>query len=1089
MHLSSFSISSPSSSSSYKPRSGFRSLATAVATAILAASSPSLTAAGDCTHGDSRCAGQYQVINTNSTASGMMMGLINQYTVFILDKTEGNRHLRPDGRPYWGSFLDLTTNQVVPADTNTNAFCAGGTTLGNGSWIVAGGNQPIDQGGAPTQIMTASGVYKDLDGRKAIRIIEPNNYYANDSNLAWFDNYQANNATPITGTGLQMQSWRWYPGVEPYWDGSAVLIGGANNGGYINRNLPNTDPAFEYPPGQTGSLENNAFFYGGANPTYEFFPSKGTLQVVQFMNKTSGLNMYPHTFLMPDGRIFMQANFSTTLWDPILNQEEALPDMPGKIIRVYPASGATAMLPLTPDNNYTPTILFCGGIFLEDQAWGDYTAPRTPVLNIDASDDCSSITPVDSSGNINQNAQYVQEERMPQGRTMGQFVHLADGTMVVLNGAAKGTAGYANVSWNIVNAGTANEVRTEGLAQNPTYQPLIYDPKKPLGKRLSNKGLGYSDHERLYHSSAILVPDGSVVISGSNPHQDVALTMPQGLSPQAFNTKYVIEKWYPPYYFQTRPQPSGLPTYIPYGGKPFTIKIGADYMGQYSNWRAAATKFRVIRTGFSTHAMNMGQRSIVLQSSYTVNGDGSVTYQMSPMPQNPNLFAPGPAQLFVDVDGIPSYGQLVQVGWPNANFAQAVPYIFPNNTALSALPQSVNNSMYNEIPPEAKGDGGVSIGKIVIIAAIAVVAIVVVLLGFFCWRRRRASKQSMLGGGPGGKRAKMPTGYAPTPGGAWQPSKAGAGGLGMGLGAAGGAGEYSRVDTPTHTFGASGGNFRGSVGTFDTFQMKDVSGSGSTPVGLMGGGPPSESREALGAYFDYPGQGQGGRAPGAISPIPMKSPLGRYDEGAASPAFSTRELPIDGARSTTPGMASMGSKGPPSGMLSPYGYQPYDDGYQQPDAYGGGKPQQAYAQPPQQQQTPQQQYSSPQPQQYQPQAQQQYQQPPQQQQQYQQPQYQQPQQQQQQQQASRGFGAISPSLSHVTAVGAGGGAVAGGMYAQNLRANVPAQGGLPVQGTDSFYHSSTDGYASSNNTHEQAFYDASQHQSNSLYGHGGHGGR
>ena len=30
-------------------------------------------------------------------------------------------------------------------------------------------------------------------------------------------------------------------------------------------------------------------------------------------------------------------------------------------VRVYPASGGTAMLPLTPDNNYTATILFCGG--------------------------------------------------------------------------------------------------------------------------------------------------------------------------------------------------------------------------------------------------------------------------------------------------------------------------------------------------------------------------------------------------------------------------------------------------------------------------------------------------------------------------------------------------------------------------------------------------------------------------------------------------------------------------------------------------------------------------------------------------------
>lgn len=90
------------------------------------------------------------------------------------------------------------------------------------------------------------------------------------------------------------------------------------------------------------------------------------------MVNTSGLNLYPHMFLMPSGKIFMQANYSSTLWDHEKNTEEALPDMPEQIVRVYPASGATAMLPLTPENNYTPTILFCGGTYLSEEDWGGY---------------------------------------------------------------------------------------------------------------------------------------------------------------------------------------------------------------------------------------------------------------------------------------------------------------------------------------------------------------------------------------------------------------------------------------------------------------------------------------------------------------------------------------------------------------------------------------------------------------------------------------------------------------------------------------------------------------------------------------------
>lgn len=30
------------------------------------------------------------------------------------------------------------------------------------------------------------------------------------------------------------------------------------------------------------------------------------------------------------------------------------------------------MLPLTPANNYTPTIIFCGGTYLSEADWGGY---------------------------------------------------------------------------------------------------------------------------------------------------------------------------------------------------------------------------------------------------------------------------------------------------------------------------------------------------------------------------------------------------------------------------------------------------------------------------------------------------------------------------------------------------------------------------------------------------------------------------------------------------------------------------------------------------------------------------------------------
>ena len=91
---------------------------------------------------------------------------------------------------------------------------------------------------------------------------------------------------------------RWYPGAEALANGSVVLIGGFTSGGYINRNYPNIDPAYE----------GNA-----SEPTYELYPpSSQTPQVMNFMVKTSGLNSYALTYLMPSGKMFVQANYSTS---------------------------------------------------------------------------------------------------------------------------------------------------------------------------------------------------------------------------------------------------------------------------------------------------------------------------------------------------------------------------------------------------------------------------------------------------------------------------------------------------------------------------------------------------------------------------------------------------------------------------------------------------------------------------------------------------------------------------------------------------------------------------------------------------------
>jgi hypothetical protein len=163
--------------------------------------------------------------------------------------------------------------------------------LPNASYAVFGGNGAIGPGGdnsSPGSTSSYDPTYHDFDGRRAIRVITPCDGDIGSAPCSWFD----------APNSLMMAKARWYPGAEPLANGTVVLIGGFTSGGYINRNTPNTDPAYEG---------------GAAEPTFEFYPpGSQPPQVMNFMVKTSGLNSYALTYLMPSGKMFVQANYSTS---------------------------------------------------------------------------------------------------------------------------------------------------------------------------------------------------------------------------------------------------------------------------------------------------------------------------------------------------------------------------------------------------------------------------------------------------------------------------------------------------------------------------------------------------------------------------------------------------------------------------------------------------------------------------------------------------------------------------------------------------------------------------------------------------------
>jgi hypothetical protein len=405
----------------------------------------------------------------------------------------------------------------------------------------------------------------------------------------------------------------------------------------------------------------------------------------------------------------------------------SLPDMPGNVVRVYPASGAVAMLPLTPANNYEPTIMFCGGSNMPDEAWGDYSFPNINTWDYPASQDCQRITPEPQDGSA---AQYVQDDDMLEGRTMGQFIILPNGKLLVVNGGLNGTAGYSQMtgqtpSFDLMPFG-------ESLASGPVGTPAIYDPDAIPGSRWSNQGLQTSNIARLYHSSAMLLPDASVLIAGSNPNIDVNLTT-------IFPTTYQAEIFYPSYFSaSTRPQPTGMPSTISYGGDPFDLTVPPSSYSGSSNDAANNTKVVLLRGGFTTHAMNMGQRYLQLNNTYTVQDDGTIILHVAQAPPNPFILQPGPAFLYVVIDGIPSNGSYVIVG--NGQIGQqptSAASVLPDNV-LSDGSAAGSGSSAGHTDSANSNSSGVSTGAIIggAVGGAALLAIIATGVIFFLRKKR-----------------------------------------------------------------------------------------------------------------------------------------------------------------------------------------------------------------------------------------------------------------------------------------------------------------------------------------------------------------
>jgi hypothetical protein len=165
----------------------------------------------------------------------------------------------------------------------------------------------------------------------------------------------------------------------------------------------------------------------------------------------------------------------------------------------------------------------------------------------------------------------------------------------------------------------------------------LWDPASPgTWKKLSSM-----THNRLYHSTALLLPDARVLSVGSGQPAASGLT-----------DDFTAEIFSPPYLFNpdgtpaTRPVITSAPANVAYNS---TISVKTTSA-------ASIAKVTLIRLSAVTHSFNQNQRMNVL--SFT-RGSGAITVTA---PLNANLAPPGHYMLFiVNTSGVPSTAKIVKL--------------------------------------------------------------------------------------------------------------------------------------------------------------------------------------------------------------------------------------------------------------------------------------------------------------------------------------------------------------------------------------------------------------------------------------------
>ncbi|HJR19152.1 MAG TPA: galactose oxidase-like domain-containing protein [Actinomycetota bacterium] len=408
---------------------------------------------------------------------------------------------------------------------------------------------------------------------------------------------------PKTGTFTKtapMKYGRWYPTLVTLPNGDAWVASG------VTKLVKNTQAS------QVRRTE-----------TFSLKTMKWTENYTSMASENS-LPLYARVHLMPNGKIFYNGvgqmnGFGPTGWavDEALwalaqfyNIETKQWEMVGPTAFGIRGGAFSTLLPLKPPYD-KGTLLIGGGTLLP-----------TPAIPL-ALPIVERVT-VDKAGNVTNE----RAANLNNARWFTSTVLLPDGKVAAFSGA------------------NLDEVLLPGL-MSAVREAEMYDPATDTWTPI-----GSGARDRTYHNSAILLPDGRVLVGGHSPipafnhkHMDLPAPLANNHKDPSF------EIYSPPYLFRgERPQIAYSPAGVAYD-KSFTVNMGSA---------EAIESVSLIRLPAQTHTMASDMRSVEL--AFTQIGD-TLTVKAPP---DGVTAPPGPYYLFVNKKSakgpIPSVAAITMVG-------------------------------------------------------------------------------------------------------------------------------------------------------------------------------------------------------------------------------------------------------------------------------------------------------------------------------------------------------------------------------------------------------------------------------------------